>query len=33
MKLIQLSQLGISKSLTTMEEYIRGEDWSSVLKA
>ncbi|KAI4595253.1 hypothetical protein KJ359_006927 [Pestalotiopsis sp. 9143b] len=24
-------QLGITKSLTTMEEYIRGEDWSSVL--
>ncbi|KAI0153397.1 hypothetical protein BJ166DRAFT_594573 [Pestalotiopsis sp. NC0098] len=26
-------QLGITKSLTTMEEYIRGEDWSSALKA
>ncbi|KAF3019224.1 hypothetical protein E8E14_000587 [Neopestalotiopsis sp. 37M] len=30
-KVVTPAQLGITKSLTTMEEYIKSEDWSSVL--
>ncbi|KAF7526020.1 hypothetical protein G7054_g10888 [Neopestalotiopsis clavispora] len=30
-KVVTPEQLGITKSLTTMEEYIKSEDWSSVL--